>query len=100
MDRVESRGICCSSGLTESNASATQAQIDRCKWLRSKFVCSVPRHRYDQGNDRIALFKGTCVRGIYDNMKTAVETIFVGKGRLYNRRFMQMCSQSSQRARG
>src|SRR5665213_2518550 len=24
--------------------------------------------------------------------KTAVETIFVGKGRLYNRRFMQMCS--------
>src|ERR1700716_4548039 len=35
---------------------------------------------------------GTCGRGIYDNMKTAVETIFVGKGRLYNRRFMQMCS--------
>ena len=32
------------------------------------------------------------MRGIYDNMKTAVETIFVGKGRLYNRRFMQMCS--------
>src|SRR5438046_8478724 len=30
--------------------------------------------------------------GIYDNMKTAVETIFVGKGRVYNRRFLQMCS--------
>jgi hypothetical protein len=26
-----------------------------------------------------ALFKGTCGRGIYDNMKTAVETIFGGK---------------------
>src|SRR6202040_3044313 len=39
-----------------------------------------------------SLFKGTCSRGIYDNMKTAVETIFVGKGRLYNRRFLQMCS--------
>jgi hypothetical protein len=25
-------------------------------------------------------------------MKTAVETIFVGKQRLYNRRFLQMCS--------
>jgi hypothetical protein len=25
-------------------------------------------------------------------MKTAVETIFVGKDRLYNRRFLQMCS--------
>src|SRR5260370_1062360 len=39
-----------------------------------------------------ALFKGACGRGIYDNMKTAVETIFVGKQRLYNRRFLQMCS--------
>src|SRR5205823_2252886 len=39
-----------------------------------------------------ALFKGTCGRGIYDNMKTAVETIFIGKDRRYNRRFMQMCS--------
>jgi len=39
-----------------------------------------------------ALFKGTCSRGIYDNMKTAVEAIFVGKGRLYNRRFIQMRS--------
>src|SRR5262249_48969946 len=34
-----------------------------------------------------ALFKGACSRGIYDNMKTAVETIFVGKDRRYNRRF-------------
>jgi len=29
---------------------------------------------------------------MYDNMKTAVETVFVGKGRVYNRRFLQMCS--------
>jgi hypothetical protein len=27
------------------------------------------------------LFKGACERGIDDNMKTAVETIFVGKKR-------------------
>jgi hypothetical protein len=32
------------------------------------------------------------MRGIYDNMKTAVETIFLGKDRQYNRRFLQMCS--------
>jgi hypothetical protein len=25
-------------------------------------------------------------------MKTAVETVFVGKSRLHNRRFLQMCS--------
>lgn len=39
-----------------------------------------------------AFFKGACTRGIYDNMKTAVETIFVGKERAYNRRFLQMCA--------
>ena len=27
---------------------------------------------------------GACTRGIYDNMKAAVETIFVGKERAYN----------------
>src|SRR6202142_1561260 len=48
---------------------------------------------YPRAHDRaFALFKGTCRGGIYDNMKTAVGTIFVGKGRLYNRRFLQMCS--------
>jgi hypothetical protein len=36
-------------------------------------------------HDRVfAFFKGTCRRGIDDNMKTAVETVFVGKDRLYN----------------
>ena len=40
---------------------------------------------------RFAFFKGACTRGIYDNMKTAVEAIFVGKERAYNRRFAQMC---------
>jgi transposase len=47
---------------------------------------------FDAHDRAFALFKGTCGRGIYDNMKTAVETIFVGKERLYNRRFLQMCS--------
>jgi transposase len=37
-------------------------------------------------------YGGICRRGIYDNMKTAVEAIFVGKARQYNRRFLQMCS--------
>ena len=46
---------------------------------------------FDAHDRAFALFKGACGRGIYDNMKTAVETIFVGKQRLYNRRFLQMC---------
>jgi hypothetical protein len=32
------------------------------------------------GDGAFALFKSTCTRGIYDNMKTVVATIFVGKG--------------------
>ncbi len=36
---------------------------------------------FDAHDRAFALFKGTCGRGIYDNMKTAVETIFVGKKR-------------------
>jgi transposase len=47
---------------------------------------------FDAHDRAFAFFKGTCVRGIYDNMKTAVETIFVGRERAYNRRFLQMCS--------
>src|SRR6202790_2350413 len=53
---------------------------------RRRRWCSTPT----TGRSRCS--RAPCGRGIYDNMKTAVETIFVGKGRLYNRRFMQMCS--------
>jgi len=37
-------------------------------------------------------YRGACARGIYDNMKTAVETVFVGKDRAFKRRFLRMCS--------
>jgi hypothetical protein len=47
---------------------------------------------FDAHDRGFAFFKGTCTRGIYDNMKTAVEAVFTGKERHYNRRFLQMCS--------
>ena len=47
---------------------------------------------FDAHERAFAFFKGACARGIYDNMKTAVDAIFVGKDRQYNRRFLQMCS--------
>src|ERR1700716_1271214 len=47
---------------------------------------------FDAHDKAFQFYGGVCQRGIYDNMKTAVETIFVGKQRLYNRRFLQMCS--------
>jgi transposase len=62
---------------------------------RMLFVRAYPRETqemvFDAHDRAFAFFKGACTRGIYDNMKTAVETIFVGKDRAYNRRFLQMC---------
>src|SRR4051812_20684842 len=47
---------------------------------------------FDAHDRAFAFYGGTCRGGIYDNMKTAVETIFVGRARAYNRRFLQLCS--------
>src|SRR6201996_1906135 len=47
---------------------------------------------FDAHDKAFLFYGGVCRRGIYDNMKTAVETIFMGKARQYNRRFLQMCS--------
>jgi transposase len=62
---------------------------------RMLFVRAYPRETqemvFDAHDRAFAFFKGACERGIYDNMKTAVETIFAGKDRQYNRRFLQMC---------
>jgi transposase len=63
---------------------------------RMLFVRAYPRETqemvFDAHDRAFAFFKGACTRGIYDNMKTAVETIYVGRERAYNRRFLQMCS--------
>ena len=63
---------------------------------RMPFVRIYPRETqemvFDAQDRAFAFFKGACQRGIYDNMKTAVDTILVGKQRVYNRRFLQMCS--------
>jgi transposase len=47
---------------------------------------------FDAHEKAFAFFKGACTRGIYDNMKTAVDAIYVGKERQFNRRFLQMMS--------
>src|ERR1700688_2101215 len=63
---------------------------------RMLFVRAYPRETqemvFDAHDRAFAFFKGTCTRGIYDNMKTAVDSVFVGKDRQYNRRFLRMCS--------
>jgi transposase len=63
---------------------------------RMMFVRAYPRETqemvFDAHERAFGFFRGACTRGIYDNMKTAVETVFVGKERQYNRRFLQMCA--------
>ena len=71
---------------------------------RTMFFRAYPRETqemvFDAHERAFAFFKGACTRGIHDNpsralrvdMKTAVDTIFAGKDRQYNRRFLQMCS--------
>ena len=62
---------------------------------RMLFVRAYPRETqemvFDAHTRAFAFFKGTCTRGIYDNMKTAVDAVFIGKDRQYNRRFLRMC---------
>jgi transposase len=50
---------------------------------RMPFVRAYPRESqemvFDAHDRAFAFFRGACTRGIYDNMKTAVETVFLGK---------------------
>ena len=80
------------------NGVTTKVKVAHVRLCHSRmpFVRAYPRETqemvFDAHDRAFALFRGTCRRGIYDNMKTAVETVFIGKDRLYNRRFLQMCS--------
>jgi transposase len=62
---------------------------------RMFFVRAYPRETqemvFDAHDRAFSFFRGACTRGIYDNMKTAVDAIFIGRDRRYNRRFAQMC---------
>jgi transposase len=62
---------------------------------RMMFARAHPRETqemvFDAHERTLAFFRAACTRGIYDNMKMAVEAVFVGKDRQYNRRFLQMC---------
>ncbi|SPU46337.1 Transposase and inactivated derivatives [Brevundimonas diminuta] len=63
---------------------------------RAIYVRAYPRETqemlFDAHARAFAFFGGVPTRGIYDNMKTAVTTVFTGKDRLFNRRFLVMAS--------
>jgi transposase len=71
------------------------AQVRLC-YSRMPFVRAYPREAqemvFDAHDRAFAFFRGACERGIYDNTRTAVDAVFVGKERAFNRRFLQMAS--------
>jgi hypothetical protein len=68
------------SGSAERRDGAGEGAHVRLCHSRMLFVRAYPRETqemvFDAHDRAFALFKGTCRRGIYDNMKTAVETVF------------------------
>lgn len=76
----------------------TMAKIAHVRLCHSRmpFLRAYPRETqemvFDAHEKAFAFFKGSCQRGIYDNMRTAVDAVFVGKERQFNRRFLQLLS--------
>jgi transposase len=68
----------------------------RLTYSRQMFVVAYPRETqemvFDAHNRAFAFFGGVPERMVYDNLKAVVETIFTGKERLFNRRFMVMAN--------
>jgi transposase len=79
------------------NGAAVTVKVAHVRLCHSRmlFVRAYPRESQEMVFDAhvraFAFFKGACTRGIYDNMKTAVEAVFIGKARQFNRRFLRMC---------
>lgn len=63
---------------------------------RMPFVIAYARETqemvFDAHAKAMSFFGGVTKRGIYDNLKTAVDAIVVGKERRFNPRFLQLCS--------
>jgi transposase len=63
---------------------------------RAFFLVAYPRESQEMVFDAHArafeFLGGVPRRGIYDNLKPAVDAVFVGRERRYNRRFLMMCN--------
>ena len=81
--------------LAGATTRVKAAQMRLC-YSRMRLVQIFPREGQEmvfEAHERsFRFFGGVCRRGIYDNMKTAVNAVFVGRKRDYNRRFQAMCS--------
>ncbi len=68
----------------------------RLAFSRQMFVAAYPRETqemvFDAHNRAFAFFGGVPRRMVYDNLEAVVDTIFAGKERLFNRRFMVLAN--------
>ena len=68
----------------------------RLAYSRQMFVVAYPRETqemvFDAHNRAFAFFGGVPQRLIYDNLKTVVDAILVGKDRQFNRRFLALAN--------
>jgi len=82
----------------ELKGAPATVKVAHLRLCHSRFFLTVayPRETqemvFDAHSRAFDFFGGSCRRGIYDNMKTAVNKIMAGKERQFNTRFGQMCS--------
>jgi transposase len=78
--------------------TTTEIKVAHVRLCHSRrfFIRAYPRETqemvFDAHDHAFRFFGGACRRGIYDNMRTAVDAVFVGRERQFNRRFLQLCS--------
>jgi len=76
----------------------TRIKVAHIRLSHSRFFLTVayPNEQLEmvlEAHDEAFLFfGGVCRKGIYDNMKTAVQKVLVGKDRIFNRRFLELAS--------
>jgi len=84
--------------VVDLGGRATQVKVAHLRLCHSRVFLAVAYLReaqemvFDAHWRAFASWGGVPKRGIYDNMKTAIDLIFTGKERQYNRRFLQMAS--------
>jgi transposase len=68
----------------------------RLSYSRKSFIAAYLRESqemlFDAHIKAFEYFGGVLLRGIYDNLKTAIDFVFVGKERQFNRRFLELMS--------
>jgi transposase len=84
--------------LVQMNGMPVKAKVAHLRLCHSRLflVIAYPRETqemvFDAHMRAFEFFGGVCRKGIYDNLKTAVNKVLSGKERNFNNRFSQLCS--------